>query len=160
MARRLYGAALAAHERKKMARTQHRRHSAALVPYRVSSPKPIVIRTTKVVKAKHHRKHHRSSGGMGGMLGNFASKERIGIAAGAFALGYIQKQNWNIPKLPVLGETGTIALGAHLISDGGRNKLAADICTAALAVAAYTLANTGSIVGEEGVGYVAGVGGY
>jgi hypothetical protein len=153
--KRLFGAALAAHQRKTMARSKTRRHSAALVPYRMSSPKPIVIRTTKVVKAKHKRHHHRSSG-MGGMLGNFASKERIGIAAGAFALGYIQKQNWNIPKLPVLGETGTIALGAHLISDGGRNKLAADICTAALAVAAYTLANTGSIVGQDVEGYVAG----
>jgi hypothetical protein len=121
--------------------------SRKIVPFRVSTPRPIIVRQTKIVKSKrkgHHRHHHHKAG-----LGGFASAERIGIGIGAYALGYVQKQNWNIPALPVIGKTGTIALIAHFISDGGKNKLAADIATAALAVAGFTLATTGAIVGGE-----------
>jgi hypothetical protein len=121
--------------------------SRKIVPFRVSTPRPIIVRQTKVVKPKRHKgrgRHHPKSG-----LGGFASAERIGIGIGAYALGYVQKQNWAIPALPVIGKTGTIALIAHFISDGGKNKLAADIATAALAVAGFTLATTGAIVGGE-----------
>jgi len=129
--------------------------SRKIVPFRIATPRPIIVRQTKIMKPKHkkHGRHHRRGSGLGG----FASAERIGIGIGAYALGYVQKQNWAIPSLPVLGKTGTIALIAHFISDGGKNKLAADIATAALAVAGFTLATTGAIVGgDETDGAVSG----
>lgn len=121
--------------------------------------KPIVIRTTKVVKAK--KRHHRHGGGGGGGLMN---KTRLGIVAGAFAVGILEKQNimQNLPALPFLGRTGTIGVAAYLLSGGGRNRLADEVCTAAFVLAAHELATTGSIVGGDGgsdapnVGYVAG----
>jgi hypothetical protein len=112
--------------------------------------RPIVIRQTKVVKSKKHHKRH--GGGSGLLSGN-----RMKILGGAFALGMIQKMGIaaNLPKIPLLGETGTIGLAAHFL--GGGSRLAEDIATAAFAIAAFELGSTGSIVGEgvEG-GYVAG----
>lgn len=127
---------------------------------RYSTPKPIVIRTTKVVKAKKH--HHRRGGGGGGLaLGNLMSKQRMGIVAGALAVGFLEKQGFmsNLPSLPFIGRTGTIGLGAYLLSNGGKNKLADEICTAALVIAAHELGSTGTIVGGQDaadIGYVAG----
>jgi hypothetical protein len=144
-----------------MAKHKTRSHSRApLALYRPSMPKPIVIRTTKVVKAKNH--HHRRGGSGGGLaLGNLMSKQRMGIVAGALAVGFLEKQGFmaNLPALPFVGRTGTIGLGAYLLSNGGKNKLADEICTAALVIAAHELGSTGTIVGADGsgeVGYVAG----
>lgn len=121
--------------------------------------KPIVIRTTKVVKAKKHRRGHRHGGG--GLVGGLMNKSRIGIVAGAFAVGVLEKQNimQQLPALPFIGRTGTIGVAAYLLSGGGRNRLADEICTAAFALAAHELATTGTVVGADGspdVGYVAG----
>ena len=140
-----------------MAKTKHRSHALAM--YRPSMPKPIVIRTTKVVKVKHHRSHgHRSGGTLG--MGNLLSKQRMGIVAGALAFGFLEKQSLfqSLPALPMIGKSGTIGLAAFLLSDGGKNKLADDICTAALVIAAHELGSTGTIVGEDdpSIGYVAG----
>jgi hypothetical protein len=139
----------------------HKHKSRALSLYRPSSPKPIVIRTTKVVKAKH-RRHHRHHGGHGFGLGGLFNKTRMGTVAGALAFGFLEKQAMfqSLPSLPMVGKSGTIGLAAYLLSNGGRNKLADDICTAALVIAAHELGSTGTIVGEDpygnGIGYVAG----
>jgi hypothetical protein len=136
--------------------TKSKSKSHGIVRY--STPKPIVIRQTKVVKPKHHR--HRGGGGRGS--GTLMNKTRMGIVAGAFAVGILEKQGImsSLPTLPFVGRTGTIGIGAYLISNGGKNKLADEICTAALVIAAHELASTGSIVGAEGgppdIGYVAG----
>lgn len=141
-----------------MAKRTHHRHSTALARYAPRMPKPIVIKTTKVVKAKHRRGHRH---GGGSALGGLTNKTRMGIIAGAFAVGVLEKQGimQNLPALPFIGRTGTIGVAAYLISNGGRNKLADEICTAALVIAAHELASTGSILGGQespDVGYVAG----
>jgi len=148
-------------ENRAMAHKKTHHKSRALALYRPSAPKPIVIRTTKVVKAKKH--HHRRHGGGGGLsLGGLFSKQRMGIVAGALAFGFLEKQAMfqSLPSLPLIGKSGTIGLGAYLLSNGGRNKLADDIATAALVIAAHELGSTGTIVGEHGdgtgIGYVAG----
>lgn len=140
---------------------KHAKHkSRALALYRPHTPKPIVIRTTKVVKAKH-RRHHRH-GGSGFGLGGLMSKQRLGIVAGALAFGFLEKQALfaSLPSLPMIGKSGTIGLAAYLLSNGGKNKLADDIATAAFVIAAHELGSTGTIVGEEPApdvsGYVAG----
>jgi hypothetical protein len=130
--------------------------SAKIIPFR-PAVKPIVIRTTKVVKSK--KRHHKAArhGGRG-----LTDPKRMGIIVGGFAVGMIQKQGLPLPKLPFLGEAGTIGLAAYFLSDGGKNKLADEICTAALTIAAYELGSTGSIIGADEPangfpGYVAGV---
>jgi hypothetical protein len=135
----------------------HRR--SAIVPFRPRThyAKPIIIRpvAAKPVKHKHHRRH----GGGSGLM----NKERMGIVLGGFAVGFLQKQGIKLPALPVLGEAGTIGLAAYFLSGNGKNKLASEICTAALAIAAYEMGSTGAVVGENGNGefvqggYVAGV---
>jgi hypothetical protein len=141
-----------------MARTKHRSTALARwTPPRAA--KPIVIRTTKVVKAKKKSRGHRHHGG--GLVGGLMNKTRIGIVAGAFAVGVLEKQNImsQLPALPFIGRTGTIGVAAYLLSGGGRNRLADEICTAAFALAAHELATTGTVVGADGspdVGYVAG----
>jgi len=139
-----------------MARKKTRR-SSALVPFRMTAPKPIIVRQTKTIVKHAKRKGGHSRGG--GMLGGLTDAKRIGIVVGGAALGFIQKQGLSLPKLPLLGEAGTIGLIAYLVSDGGRNKLADEICTASLTVAAYELASTGTIAGVDGPdvdGFVSG----
>jgi hypothetical protein len=128
---------------------------SATRPIIMKMPAPIV----KVKKTKHHSHH---GGGGGGMLRGLMNKERLGIVAGAFAVGVLEKQNLlqQLPALPLIGRTGTIGLGAYLLSNGGRNRLADEICTAAFVLAAHELASTGTVVGDQPnpgeVGYVAG----
>lgn len=141
-------------------RSKSRKGSHALARWtHPKTAKPIVIRTTVVKKAKHHRRHH---GGGAGLAGGLMNKTRIGIVAGAFAVGILEKQAVfaNLPSLPFIGKTGTIGVAAYLLSGGGRNKLADEICTAAFVIAAHELGSTGTVVGADGtppdVGYVAG----
>ena len=121
--------------------------------------KPIVIRTTVIKKAKHTRRGGRRSGSL---TAGLMSSTRMGVVAGAFAVGFLEKQGLmsNLPALPFIGRTGTIGLAAYLLSNHGHNKLADEICTAAFVIAAHELASTGTIVGAEApqdaVGYVAG----
>lgn len=128
-----------------MARSKSR--SRALTISRPSSPKPIIIRTTQVKPAK--RKGHGRRGGGGGMRG-LTDPRRMGIVTGGFVMGMIDKSGLAIPTLPFLGKAGTIGLGAYFLSDNGKNKLADEVCTAALTIAAYELGSTGHIVGAEG----------
>lgn len=120
-------------------------------------PRPMIIRVPPApVKKVKHRRHH--GGGGGGTLMN---KQRMGIVAGAFAVGVLEKQGImsTLPTLPFIGRTGTIGVAAYLISNHGRNRLADEVCTAALCIAAHELASTGSVVGGDGspdIGYVAG----
>ena len=123
---------------------------------RASAPKPIVIRQTKVVKAKR-RGGKLSRRGHGATLFSTDRMEKVGAA---FALGVLEKLEFvkNLPTLPVVGKTGTVGLVAYFMSDGGRNKLADNVADAAFTVAGYMMGSTGSIVGgeDEGIGYVAG----
>jgi hypothetical protein len=125
--------------------THHRSHSRAIV--RVPTVRPIVIRTRSAAtkhKKKHH-KHHR--GGLGGIV----SSKQISTAMGGYGLGFIQKQFPNLPKIPMLGEAGTIAIASYMLR--GKLPFAEEICTAALVVAGYQLATTGAITGGD---YIAG----
>lgn len=123
----------------------------ALARHRI--PRPIVIRAPSAVK--HHKKHRRARrGGMAGLMG----KERMGIVVGAFIVGVLEKQGImnSLPALPLVGRTGTIGIAAYMLSNNGHNRLASEVCTAALAIAAHELASTGSIVGSGDNGEVTG----
>jgi hypothetical protein len=126
-------------------RTARRAPSRALA--RVSYAKPIVIKQTKLVKPK---KHHGGRRG-GGLVSGFLSTDKTEMMLAGAALGFIDKSSFaaNLPKLPWLGEHGTIAVAAYMLSGGGKNKLASNVCKLALGLAAYELAKTGAITGDE-----------
>jgi len=125
-------------------RHSNRAPSRALA--RVSYAKPIVIKQTKLVKPKHHKK-----GGRGGLVSGFLSTDKTEMMLAGAALGFIDKSSFaaNLPKLPWLGEHGTIAVAAYMLSQGGKNRLASNVCKLALGLAAYELTKTGAITGDE-----------
>jgi len=133
-----------------MAKTKTHHRSRALTLSAPRAIKPVVIRTTKVVKAKKHGHRRRGGGLLGGLGGGLLSQSRTQMVAAGAVVGFIDKSGWNVPKLPYLGEHGTIAVAAYLLSGNGHNKLADNVCTAALVLAGYEFAKTGSIVGGDG----------
>ncbi|HBZ71783.1 MAG TPA: hypothetical protein DEP35_19470 [Deltaproteobacteria bacterium] len=125
-------------------RSSHRRTSLAR---RTVSVKPVVIRQTKVVKAKH-RRHGRAA--FGGFLGAGQTEMLI---AGA-ALGFLDKSSFvaSLPKLPFLGEHGTIAVGAYMLSRSMRNPILGNIAKGAMFLSAYEMVKQGSITGDDPFG--------
>ncbi len=127
--------------------SRSRSRSRALA--RPVSVKPVVIRTTKVVKAK--KKHHGGGGG-GGIGGLFSGENKQMMMAGA-VLGFIDKSNFvaSLPKLPFLGEHGTIAVAAYMLGGKGPG-IARNVAKGALFLSAYELVKQGSISGDDALG--------
>ena len=134
--------------RKTMARSRSRSRALAR---RSVSVKPVVIRTTKVVKAKRHHRH--GGGGGGGIGGLFSGDNKEMMMAGA-VLGFIDKSSFvaNLPKLPFLGEHGTIAVAAYMLGGKG-SGLARNVAKGALFLSAYELVKQGSISGDDAMGF-------
>lgn len=128
-----------------MARSRGRSRSLAR---RSVSVKPVVIRTTKVVKAK---RRHGGGGGGRGMFGGLLGPGSTEMLMAGAALGFLDKSSFaaNLPKLPFLGEHGTIAIAAYMFSQGGKNKLASNVSKGAMFLSAYELVKSGSISGDE-----------
>jgi len=135
------------------ARQQHHPHY---------TPAPIIVRTRPAGVHHPKKKHHGRSGGLlggGGGLGGIITPKRIGVGLGALVLGFLQKSQVQIPALPILGEAGTIALVAAVLSDRGKFKLADDVATAAIAVALHEFGQTGKVTGVGEVPDPSGYGG-
>jgi hypothetical protein len=121
--------------------TKHRSHARSIV--RVPSIKPIVLKTTKIIKkaAKHSRRRS-----MGGLMSGLQTRQIVGGAA----LGFLKKTFPNLPHLPLVGQNGTVALAAMVLK--GKVPFAEDVLNAALVVVGYQLGAGQTIDGE----YVAG----
>jgi hypothetical protein len=136
-----------------MARKHHRRSTALARPtasFSYTRPAPIVIRSTKVIKAP--KKHHRH----GRHGGKFGEKHRVGAILGGAVLGLLDKSGTTIPTLPYLGKAGTVGVAAWVIGKYMHNQWAEDMATGMLSIAAYELAKEGSISGVVGQDYIAG----
>lgn len=129
-----------------MAKRSSARRSTSLAR-RPTVVKPVVLKQTKIVHAKRKGGHRRRGGGLG--LGGFLNGNRTQMVLAGAAVGFIDKAGWNLPKLPYAGEHGTIAIAAYLLSDGGRNQMADNVCTAALVLSGFEFAKTGSISGGD-----------
>lgn len=127
-----------------MARSRSRSRALAR---RTVSVKPVVIRQTKVVKAKRHG-HRRHA--FGGFLG--AGQVEM-LMAGA-ALGFLDKSAFvsSLPKLPFLGEHGTIAVAAYMLGKNMRNPILNNIARGAMFLSAYEMVKQGSITGDDPFG--------
>jgi hypothetical protein len=125
---------------------KRRTSTASMVRY-VSAPRaaaPIIIRAPRAAPAKHHRKHHRK-GGVGGLT----QGRMVEFAIGGAAFGFISKNfGAQLPTLPIIGRSGTIALGAYYLgkSKGGIMR---DIAIAAAVIAGFEIGTTGKISGDD-----------
>ncbi len=103
------------------------------------APKVQVVRVSSPKPAKR-AKRRASGGGGGGAPIHY-------IAAGGLALGLLEKADLGLPTIPLLGKTGTLALGLYVYSRMSKSRLARDLASGAAAVAAYQLARDGGISG-------------
>jgi uncharacterized membrane protein YccC len=69
----------------------------------------------------------------------------IGAAIGGAAYGFIVKSFPQLPTMPLIGKSGTVAALCYFF--GGRQPLIRDIGIAAASIAGYTLATQGKIEG-------------
>jgi hypothetical protein len=104
---------------------------------RVSAPRA-------VTKKKSRRRVGSASGG------SLSAKSLLGTALGGAAFGYIEKSFPNLPSLPLIGRSGTIALAAFFLSKRGGlgGGIVRDIAIAGAAISGYQLGKTGAISGD------------
>lgn len=76
----------------------------------------------------------------------------MGAGIGGAALGFIEKSFPNLPTLPILGRSGTIAVAAYFLSKQGRHPILRDVALAAASIAGYQIGTTGKISGEDVLG--------
>lgn len=71
----------------------------------------------------------------------------IGVGIGGLAYGLLVKNFPQLPRLPGIGRSGTVALGIYLLKPN--NEILKDMGLAAAAIAGYSFGETGSISGDD-----------
>jgi hypothetical protein len=112
-------------------------------------PAPIVIRAPRAAsKPKAKRRHKGASAG----------PDPVKLAGAAFLYGVAKKQGLidKLPTIPMLGRTGTVAVGAWYWSKHGGGPIVRQIAIVAAILAGAQLGEGGSIAGDdtEGDGHV------
>lgn len=69
----------------------------------------------------------------------------MGVAVGGLAYGLIEKSFPSLPRLPVIGRSGTVALACYFF--GGRNQIIQDMGIAAAAIAGHSFGKDGEVSG-------------
>jgi len=112
-----------------------------------------IIRVSAPRAAPAKRRHHRRrSNGTGGAL---SFQRAGGLALGGAIFGYLQKQDFynKLPTLPVIGRTGTAAIGlVYLSKRAGSHSMIRDTAIAACVLSGYQLGHDGKISGDEMAG--------
>lgn len=91
------------------------------------------------------KRRRRSKGGGGGSAG--IDKRMQGVAIGGLAFGLLVKNFPNMPKVPGIGRSGTIALAVYFLKP--KNRILQDMGIAAAAIAGYSFGETGSVAGDD-----------
>ncbi len=128
-------------------------------------PAPVIIRqsaprrrrTTAVVVAPRSApvRRRRSNVGSKGSVGPLTPNKLLGVGLGGAIFGYIEKTFPNLPTLPMVGRSGTIAIAAYFISKQGgmgHGSIVKDVGIAAAAITGYQLGKTGKVSGDDVVG--------
>jgi hypothetical protein len=130
-----------------MAKKAHRKASTSVQVIRaVPTRAPAPIINIRPPRAAPKKKHHRRRGSAGG--GGLTIQHIVAAGIGGFALGFVKKTFPTLPTVPILGRSGTIALGAYLLRSHVRSPIVRDIALAAAAVAGNELGSTGTISGD------------
>lgn len=113
----------------------------------VTPPSPPVRRSSGRRRAAPKRRRKGAIAKVGGQAGSYKNR-LIGTGIGGAAYGFIEKSFPNMPTIPLLGKSGTVALGCYFF--GGSHPIIRDIGIAAAAIAGYSLGSTGSVSGYGG----------
>ena len=87
-------------------------------------------------------RRRRSSGSSEGSYKN----KLMGVGMGGLAYGYLEKSFPQIPTIPFLGKSGTVAVACYFF--GAKHPLIKDVGIAAAAIAGYSLGKEGKVSGE------------
>lgn len=110
------------------------------------APAPIIrVSAPRSAPVKHRRKGRRHSSSHGGSL---TLQHIVAAGIGGFALGFVKKTFPTLPTIPILGRSGTIALGAYFLRGHIKSPIVRDVALAAAAVAGNELGSTGTISGD------------
>lgn len=84
---------------------------------------------------------------VGGQSGSYKNR-MLGTGVGGAVYGFLEKQFPNMPTIPLLGKSGTVALACYFF--GGNHAIVRDVGIAAAAIAGYSLGTTGAVSGYFG----------
>ena len=73
-----------------------------------------------------------------------------GVAMGGLAYGLLAKHFPNLPRIPGIGRSGTVALAVYFLKP--RSELLRDVGIAAAAIAGYSFGETGTVSGADVLG--------
>lgn len=68
------------------------------------------------------------------------------MGIGGLAYGYIEKNFPQIPSVPFIGKSGTVALACYFLR--AKSPMVRDVGIAAAAIAGYSLGTTGHVSGD------------
>ncbi len=71
----------------------------------------------------------------------------VGVGIGGLAYGLLVKNFPQLPRLPGIGRSGTVALGVYFLKPS--NQILRDMGIAAAAIAGYSFGETGSVSGDD-----------
>lgn len=92
------------------------------------------------------KRRRRSSGGGGGSGGNI-QKRLQNVALGGLAYGLLVKNFPQLPRIPGIGRSGTIALAVYFLKP--KSGLVQDLGIAAAAIAGASFGETGTVSGDD-----------
>lgn len=118
-----------------------RRSSSRALVRNFSAPRPVILRVPAAIK-----RHVRKRGGGQART----EKHRVGTIIGGALLGYIDKQGFQVPELPIIGKAGTLGVAAWAYARSTGSRWADDAATGMLTIAAYEFMREGSIAGVQG----------
>lgn len=77
-------------------------------------------------------------------------KHTIAAVGAAAVCGYAEKEDWNLPKIDMLGTPGTYGVLTYIAGRYMKSKTLSHVATGLLSVAAYKLTSEGEAEGPKG----------
>lgn len=114
-------------------------------PRRRRSTQAVVVASPRAVT---HRRHS-----SGGSVGAITPSRLLSFGLGGAIYGFVESKFPNLPTLPVIGRSGTIAIAAYMLGKHGTGgTIVKDVAVAASVITGYQLGKTGKVSGEDVVG--------
>lgn len=128
-------------------RTTVSRAPGGLVVVSPPAPAPIQRRRSSGGRRRRRRGRGRSRGSA--IAGGSIQKTLTGVAIGGLAYGLLVKNFPDLPRVPGIGRSGTVALAVMFLKP--RNEILRNIGVAAAAIAGYSFGESGTVSGDDGI---------
>jgi len=117
----------------------------------VNTPAPVTRRASSGGRrrSRGRRGGRRRSYARGGQ-GSYKTR-MTSMAVGGLAYGLLEKHFPNLPTIPILGKSGTVAVAAYVMNP--KQQILRDMGLAAATIAGYSFGSTGSVSGVDVMGH-------